>query len=53
MNQEINNLADDLELEGNVRGEFITEMTSLIASLDDDDYDQFYDLADTVMQDYY
>ena len=52
MKQEILNLADDIELEGNKREAFISEMKSAIALICENDYDQFYTIADTVMQKY-
>ena len=53
MNQEINNLADDLELKGNQRKEFINEMKSSVALMREDYYNQFYAVADIIMQKYY
>ena len=52
MNIEIKNLADDLELKGNKRKAFIAEMKSLVVLMREGDYDQFYNIEDTVMQKY-
>jgi hypothetical protein len=52
MNQEIKNLADDLELKGDKRKAFTAEMKSLVVLMREDDYDQFYAVADTIMQKY-
>jgi hypothetical protein len=53
MKQEIINLADDIELEGNKRNSFILEIESAIELMDENDYDQFYSVADKIMQKYY
>ena len=52
MKKEIKNLADDLELIGTKRKAFILEMKSLVALMREDDFDQFYDVADVIMQKY-
>lgn len=52
MIKEIKHLADDLELVGNVRRAFIAEMKSLVASMRKNDWDQFYAVADVIMQKY-
>jgi hypothetical protein len=52
MNQEIINLADDLELNGNKRKAFITEMELVVTLIHKDDFDRFYVIADRVMQKY-
>ena len=50
MKKEIINLADDLFLKGAKRKAFIAEMTSAVVLMREDDYDQFYAVADVVMQ---
>jgi hypothetical protein len=54
MFEEIENLADDLELEDNSskREAFILEFKSAIALMREDDFDQFYAFADIIMQKY-
>jgi hypothetical protein len=52
MKNEIRNLADDLELKGTKRKSFISEMESSVALMREDDFDQFYAVADVVMQKY-
>jgi hypothetical protein len=52
MNKEIRNLADDIELKGDKRKAFIAEMNSAVALMRENDYDQFYAVADVVMQKY-
>jgi hypothetical protein len=52
MKNEIRNLADDLELKGTKRKAFISEMESSVALMREDDFDQFYAVADVVMQKY-
>jgi hypothetical protein len=52
MNQEIVNLADDLELDDDKRKAFITEMELAATLIHKDDFDQFYAVADVVMQKY-
>jgi hypothetical protein len=52
MINEILNLADDIELEGSKREAFITEMESMIELMRENDFDQFYSVADVVMQKY-
>jgi hypothetical protein len=52
MKNEIKNLADDIELKGDKRKAFILEMESAVALVRKDDYDQFYAIADVIMQKY-
>ena len=52
MKQEILNLADDLDLKGVKRKAFIAEMTSAVVLMRENDYDQFYAVADAIMQKY-
>jgi len=52
MTNGILNLADDIELEGSKREAFITEMESMIELMRENDFDQFYSVADVVMQKY-
>jgi len=52
MTNKILNLADDIELEGSKREAFITEMESMIELMRENDFDQFYSVADVVMQKY-
>jgi len=52
MKNEIKNLAEDLELTGVVLSNFIDEMDNKIKMLKEDDFDQFYDVADVIMQKY-
>ena len=52
MKKEIKNLADDLELRSSKRKAFILEMESAVALMREDDFDQFYAVADVVMQKY-
>lgn len=52
MINEIRHLADDIELRGNKRKAFIAEMKSAVALMRDNDYDQFYAVADVIMQKY-
>ena len=52
MKQEILNLADDLELELDKRKEFIAEMELAVKLMRKNDFDQFYAVADVVMQRY-
>jgi hypothetical protein len=52
MKKEIRNLADDLELKGDKRKAFVSEMESAVALMREDDFDQFYAVADVVMQKY-
>jgi hypothetical protein len=52
MKNEIKNLADDLELKGTKRKAFVSEMESAVALMREDDFDQFYAVADVVMQKY-
>jgi hypothetical protein len=53
MKNEIRNLADDIELKGVKRKAFILEMESAVALMREDDFDQFYAIADIIMQKYY
>ena len=50
MKNKIINLADDIELEDDRRKMFIEEMNSIIPLIREDDYDQFYAIADVIMQ---
>jgi hypothetical protein len=52
MKQEILNLADDLELSGDRRKAFIAEVKSAVALMRKDDFDQFYAVADVIMEKY-
>ena len=52
MKNEIINLADDIELENDRREAFIEEMNSIIPLIREGDYDQFYAIADVIMQKY-
>jgi len=52
MKEEIKSLADDLELKGAKRKAFILEVESAVALMREDDFDQFYAVADVVMQKY-
>ena len=52
MKQEILNLADDLDLKGTKSKAFIAEMTSAVVLMRENDYDQFYAVADVIMQKY-
>lgn len=54
MKDEILNLADDLFLEdeSTKREAFIKEFESAVASMREDDFDQFYAFADIIMQKY-
>lgn len=52
MIKEIKNLADDAELTGVKRKAFILEMKSSVALMRKGDFDQFYAVADVVMQKY-
>ncbi len=52
MKKQILHLADDLFLKGTKRKAFIAEMTSLVVLVREDDYDQFYNIADVIMQKY-
>ena len=52
MTKEIKNLADDLFLKGDKRKAFINEMKSLTVLMREDDFDQFYNIADVIMQKY-
>ena len=53
MKKQIKHLADDLFLRGNKRKAFITEMESCVALMREDDFDQFYAVADIIMQKYF
>ena len=50
MDKEIKNLADDLELNGDKRKAFIVEMKSVLPLIRKGDFDQFYAVADVIMQ---
>ena len=54
MFKEIENLADDCELEDNSskREAFILEFKSAVTLMREDDFDQFYAFADIIMQKY-
>ena len=52
MKKQILNLADDLFLKGNKCKAFIVEMMSSVVLMREDDYDQFYAVADVIMQKY-
>ena len=52
MKNEILNLADDLELKGTKRKAFILEMESAVVLMREGDFDQFYSVADVIMQKY-
>ena len=52
MKKQILNLSDDLFLKGNKRKAFIFEMMSAVALMCENDYDQFYAVADIIMQKY-
>ena len=52
MKKEILNLADDLFLKGTKRKAFIAEMISAVVLMRKNDYDQFYAVADVIMQKY-
>lgn len=52
MKKQILNLADDLFLKGNKRKAFINEMESLVVLMCEDDWGQFYAVADIIMQKY-
>jgi len=50
---EIEHLADDIDLEGHERKQFISEMLKEITTISKNDWDKFYNIADVVMQKYY
>lgn len=52
MKKEILNLADDLSLTGTKRKAFVLEMASAVVLMRENDYDQFYAIADIIMQKY-
>jgi len=52
MKIEIKNLADDIELKGDKRKAFIAEMESALPLIREGDFDQFYAIADVIMQKY-
>ena len=52
MKKQILIIADDLFLKGNKRKAFIAEMISSVVLMRDDDYDQFYAVADVIMHKY-
>ena len=47
---EVGNLADDIELEGDARQKFISD---LMKATKDGSWDTFYDIADKIMDKYY
>ena len=54
MYEQIENLADDCQLEDNTskREAFVLEFKSAVALMREDDYDQFWNFADIIMQKY-
>ena len=50
--EQINHLADDIFLSDSKRKAFILEMHSMVQLMREDDWDQFYNIADVVMQKY-
>ena len=52
MEQEIINLADDIELKGNKRELFIKEMKLIISVMRNPSWGDFYDVADILMPEY-
>ena len=52
MKKQILNLANDLFLKGTKRKAFIAEMISSVVLMRENDYDQFYAVADVIMQKY-
>jgi hypothetical protein len=50
--EQINHLADDIFLAGDKRKAFILEMHSMTQLMRKDDWNQFYNIADVVMQKY-
>jgi hypothetical protein len=52
MKKEILNLANDLSLKGDKRKAFINEMKSLTTLMRKNDWKQFYNISDTIMQKY-
>ena len=54
MFKEIENLADDCELEDNSskRESFVLEFKNAVTLMREDDFDQFYAFADIIMQKY-
>ena len=50
--EQINHLANDIFLSGSKRKAFILEMHSMTQLMREDDWDQFYNIADIVMQKY-
>jgi hypothetical protein len=52
MIEEIQNLADDLELSNEKREAFVAEMENNVTKMRENDFDQFYAVADVVMQKY-
>ena len=49
---EIEHLADDIELVGHERRQFISEILREITTISKDDWSKFYSIADVVMQKY-
>jgi hypothetical protein len=52
MKKEIKQLANDLELVGNVRRAFIAKMKASTTLMCKNDWNQFYAVADIIMQKY-
>ena len=52
MKKQILTLADVLFLKGTKRKAFIAEMISSVVLMRENDYDQFYAVADVIMQKY-
>jgi hypothetical protein len=52
MKKAIKELAEDHELVGNVRRAFIVEMKLLVSLMRKNDWDQFYAVADVIIQKY-
>jgi len=50
--EQINHLANDIFSSGSKRKAFILEMHSMTQLMREDDWDQFYNIADIVMQKY-
>jgi len=52
MEQEIINLADNIELKGNKRELFIEEMRLIISIMRNPNWNDFYDVADILIPEY-
>jgi hypothetical protein len=52
MEQEIINLADDIELKGNKRELFIEEMRFIISAMRNPNWSDFYKVADILIPEY-